>query len=134
MVYYGEHEEDARSGQGVWLAYQDGNNYLAEGTWQEDLPNGAFTTRSWQADLNATVTYRVITGNVVDGLWDGRVTWRFERGEAADEYQPSFNKGIWRILRHEDGLAIAADNGDGRRLVVTEPEKTNGIAGYAQVA
>lgn len=134
MVYYGAHDGDIRSGEGVWLAYQDGNNYLARGTWANDRPNGAFETRSWQANLNTTVTYRVIEGNVVDGLWDGTVTWRFERGEATDEYAPAFSAGIWQILRQEDGLSIAADNGDGNRLVVTEPDKTNGIAGYAEVA
>lgn len=134
MVYYGEHDGDLRSGHGVWLAFQNGNNYLAQGEWEEDVPNGRFETRSWQADLNTTVTYRIITGNVRKGLWDGRVSWQFEREDVTDEYTPSFEQGIWKILREEDGLAIAADNGNGNRLVVTEPEKTNGIAGYAQAA
>lgn len=134
MAYYGGYDGEARSGQAVWLAYQNGNNYLAKGPWVNDRPNGEFETRSWQANLNATVTYRIITGQVEDGLWDGTVSWRFERGGESDAYEPSFSQGIWQILREEDGLSIAADNGDGKRLVVTEPDKTNGIAGYAEVA
>lgn len=134
MVYYGAHAGGVREGEGVWLAYQDGNNYLADGSWTGDRPNGHFETRSWQADLNATVTYRVISGEVVDGLWDGRVIWRFERGDTADEYTPSFAAGVWQILREEDGFAIAAENEDGARLIAAEPDKKNGIAGYAEAA
>lgn len=134
MVYYGAHIDGIRNGEGVWLAYQDGNNYLAMGSWVEDRPEGVFETRSWQADLNATVTYRVISGTVVNGLWDGPVTWQFERGDAVDAYTPSFEDGIWQILREEDGQAIVAENQDGGILIAAEPEKRNGIAGYAEAA
>lgn len=134
MVYYGQHQAGVRQGEGVWLAYQAGNNYLARGTWDQDRPNGSFESRSWQTELNETVTYRVIIGTVADGLWDGRVTWRFERGDETDEYTPSFDAGRWQILREENGLAIAADNGGGNVLVATDPEALNGIAGYAEAA
>lgn len=134
MVYYGAHSKGIRNGDGVWLAYQDGNNYLATGNWTDDLPNGRFETRSWQADLNATVNYRVIIGEVVDGLWNGQVTWRFERGDTVDEYYPSFSDGVWQIIREENGFAIAAENADGGILIAAEPEKRNGIAGYAEAA
>lgn len=134
MIYYGAHSEGIRNGEGVWLAYQDGNNYLATGNWTDDLPNGRFETRSWQADLNATVNYRIIIGEVVDGLWNGQVTWRFERGDTVDEYYPSFSDGVWQIIREENGFAIAAENADGGILIAAEPEKRNGIAGYAEAA
>lgn len=135
MVYYGAHDGDSRSGEGVWLAYQDGNNYLARGTWVNDAPNGQFETRSWQQSLDARVTYRVISGSVIDGLWDGAVTWKFEFADSSESYEPSFDDGIWVILRESNGQYIAADTGD-RVLIVGEDElaKTFGIAGYADVA
>lgn len=134
MVYYGAHTDGIREGEGIWLAYQNGNNYLARGTWVEDRPEGEFETRSWQADLNATVTYRVISGNVTNGLWDGSVSWSFERGDVVDSYTPTFEDGIWQILREEDGQAVVAENEDGGILIAAEPEKSNGIAGYAEAA
>lgn len=134
MVYYGAHSEEIREGEGVWLAFQEGNNYLASGSWTEDQPNGRFETRSWQVDLNESVIYRVVIGEVVNGLWDGPVIWRFERGTEVDEYSPTFHQGVWQILREEDGLSIGAENEDGGLLVVTEPQKLNGLVGYAEAA
>lgn len=136
MVYYGGSQDGVRSGQAVWLAYQNSNNYLARGPWVNGMPNGNFETRSWQADLEQSVTYRVITGNIKDGLWDGPVTWSFERGDGTDTYAPSFSGGYWQVLREEDGYAVVAENSPDDRLVTAagELDKTHGLAGYAQSA
>lgn len=136
MVYYGGHDNGIRNGEAVWLAYRDGNNYLARGSWSDDVPNGEFETRSWQADLEQSVTYRVIRGTVKAGLWDGPVTWSFERSDQTDTYNPSFREGFWEVLRQEDGYAVVAENNPDDRLVAEEEDvgKTHGIAGYAQSA
>lgn len=135
MVYYGGHDGDSRSGEGVWLAYQNGNNYLSRGTWVDDRPNGEFEVRSWQQSLDASVVYRVISGNVADGLWDGTVSWSFERTDGTDSYEPAFEKGIWVVLREENGYLITADNGESVLGVSAEDQgRTYGIAGYADVA
>lgn len=136
MVYYGDNSGGVRDGEGVWLAYQNANNYLARGTWVAGVPNGSFETRSWQADLEQSVTYRVITGTIRDGLWDGSVTWNFERGDQVDTYTPSFRNGYWQVLREEDGYAIVAENAPDDQLVAVadELDKTHGLAGYAQSA
>lgn len=136
MVYYGGNQQGIRSGDAVWLAYQNSNKYLARGTWVDDVPNGDFETRSWQADLDQSVTYRIITGSVKDGLWDGPVTWSFERGDRTDTYTPAFQNGYWQVLREEDGYAVVAENSSEDRLVTAtgELDKTHGLAGYAQSA
>ena len=136
MVYYGGNQDGVRDGEAVWLAYQNANNYLARGTWVSGIPNGNFETRSWQADLEQSVTYRIIIGIVRNGLWDGPVTWSFERGNQTDTYEPSFHNGYWQVLREEDGYAIVAENAPDDRLVTASDElaKTHGLAGYAQSA
>lgn len=136
MVYYGGTQDGIRSGEGLWLAYQNSNNYLARGIWVDGVPNGEFETRSWQADLEQSVTYRIITGTIRDGLWDGPVTWSFERGNQTDTYAPSFSDGHWQILREEDGYAVVAEKSPDDRLVATadDLDKTHGLAGYAQSA
>lgn len=136
MVYYGGAQDGIRNGEGIWLAYQNSNNYLARGTWVNGVPNGRFETRSWQADLEESVTYRIITGNIKNGLWDGPVSWSFERGDQTDTYDPSFSDGHWEILREEDGYAVVAENSPEDRLVATtdDLDKTHGLAGYAQSA
>ena len=136
MVYYGGNQDGVRDGEAVWLAYQNANNYLARGTWVSGIPDGNFETRSWQADLEQSVTYRIIIGIVRNGLWDGPVTWSFERGNQTDTYEPSFHNGYWQVLREEDGYAIVAENAPDDRLVTASDElaKTHGLAGYAQSA
>lgn len=136
MVYYGGNQQGIRSGDAVWLAYQNSNNYLARGPWVDDVPNGDFETRSWQADLEQSVTYRIITGSIKDGLWDGSVTWSFERGDRTDTYTPAFSNGYWQVLREEGGYAVVAENSPDDRLVTAtgETDKTHGLPGYAQSA
>lgn len=136
MLYHGGHDTDReRAGQGVWLGYQNGNNYLATGTWADDAPNGSFETRSWQASLAEGMIYRVLIGDVVDGLWEGRVTWRFEFEDLTEESYPSFSGGQWQTIGQEKDYYIASRDGDYTLTVTGEQlALTNGIAGYAQAA
>lgn len=137
MVYHGEQEERLRVGDGIWLGYNEGNNYFARGTWVDDKPNGEFETRSWQAVLDEEVTYRVISGNAVDGLWDGMVLWGFERPEGIFEsWTPSFTAGKWTVLREEtlDDGTVAYIVDETGALTVTDPDKEEGIAGFANNA
>lgn len=136
MVYYGQHNEGRREGQAVWLGYENRNNYVASGTWADDMPNGAFETRSWQESLDEDVVYRIISGNVVNGLWDGKVQWKFDRGTEEQVYEPSFSAGKWQILREEeDGFDVVAEgSSDVMGIPREEKDILQGIAGYAQAA
>ena len=113
MIYYGEYEGEKRQGQGVWLGYYDNNNYMAKGNWQTDLPQGEFVVREWRSDLAEDVTYRVIRGNVDEGLWNGSVEWNFERQTGiVDVFPVSFDKGHWNVIGQDDnGHYIVCDNG-----------------------
>lgn len=138
MIYYGEYEGENRQGQGVWLGYYNNNNYMAKGNWQTDLPQGEFVVREWRSELAEDVTYRVISGNVDKGLWNGSVEWTFERETGVVEAFPvSFDEGHWNVIRQDDdGYYLVSDNGStesGNMFV--EPEKIDelrGIEGFTE--
>jgi tetratricopeptide (TPR) repeat protein len=134
MIYYGDYEGDVRQGEGVWIAYYDGNNYYSKGTWESDVPQGYFTCREWNSKLDGKVVYRVISGNVNNGLWDGEVEWKFEEKDEISAYYPSFDNGKWVVIKYnDDGYAVTYEKKDGDCLVA-EPEEldyTKGIEGFA---
>lgn len=135
MLYHGEHEELVREGSAIWLGFNDGNNYLAEGAWKDDVPQGRFETRSWQDTLNVSVTYRIIRGDVSEGLWNGGVQWIFDREGESEEFTPSFNNGEWVVKRTDsDGEKIADENAEGLILIAGDSDEIWGIAGFADQA
>ena len=88
FFYYGEYIGEAREGQGKWFSSRSFNRpernwvrygkhyYFAEGTWNNDKPNGAFHIEENQFDSNnLTFTEEV---QVSDGKYDGISTVRNE--------------------------------------------------------
>lgn len=142
MIYYGDFEGDKRQGLGVWLGYYDNNNYMARGRWQDDVPQGEFTIREWNSILAQDLVYRVINGNVDNGLWNGEILWNFERESGATQtqtYPVSFKNGKWVILGQEDdGNWIVCEQGTGPNteggMVILNGERDtiNGIEGFVQ--
>lgn len=112
MIYYGDYENGQRQGTGVWLGYKNNNNYMAKGTWEGDVPQGEFVVREWSNILDEDVVYRVISGNIQDGLWDGAVLWKFEKTSVEETFPVTFNNGIWVALRidEEDGNWIVSED------------------------
>ena len=135
MLYHGAHNKKLRDGDGVWLGYNGGNNYKAEGFWAKDMPQGVFNTRSWQVTLNESVSYRNIVGEIENGLWNGILEWSFEHGDAKESFDPSFNKGKWIVKYvNDDGERIAAENKSGSYLLAGDDDENWGIAGFADQA
>lgn len=102
MIYYGGFADGVRSGQGAWYGYSDGNNYASLGDWAGDMPNGAFETKEWNSDLNESVTYRLVSGDVTDGLWDGAVLWAFDSTDGYQSWNCTFHGGLGEIVKIEE--------------------------------
>ena len=121
MLYYGDYLEEARNGNGLWFGYYEGQNYFAKGSWQDDMPNGEMSIKEWYSDLAEKVTYRIITGSVVNGLWNGDAIWSFEHGSEPTHIFPvQFEMGQWVIIEVEN------DKDDGNpRYVVSKSGNTN---------
>lgn len=91
--YFGSMEEGQRSGHGRWLcAYFDGDssmeNYLFEGEWEDDLPNGLGTLilnfkEERSAPEGSIFSIQTsITGGFHNGLYHGTFneTWKMNSG------------------------------------------------------
>lgn len=124
MVYFGDYEDDVREGEGVWAV-----GYLLDGAetveytvgeWENDAPNGSQVTEG-QVEGRGTYVY---TGNMVDGLWHGPVTWDL-RG-----WEPEYN--IW-LLNFSYGVPIAEYSyfdTDGSTVYVLAQYNIDGDAGW----
>lgn len=143
MVYYGGYDGELRSGHGEWLAYEDGNNYHASGEWSNDAPNGTQHVVEWNSSLNESVTYRILDGNTVEGLWDGEVLWQFDVSDESvfETFPVRFSQGKWNVISiEEDGDRIVCDSGyfgDGstnRHMIIKEDDvnSVRGIVGFAK--
>ena len=88
-------------------------------------------------ELAEQVVYRVISGNVDDGIWNGNVLWQFEEADGSTKSFPvSFDNGKWMVLRYEwDGTAIVCEreNGNGDYMGINPEKKDDilGIIGFA---
>lgn len=136
MLYYGDYTDNTRQGTGVWLGYNEGSNYMGKGAWKNDLPNGTFMVREWSSLLYETVVYRVISGPVTDGLWNGDVIWSFEQNDGRKEQYPvTFKDGYWEVLYVDiDGDYVVSDKnleGEERKLVIHNNDEVLGITGFA---
>lgn len=134
MIYYGDYAGDARSGHGYWIGYYNGNNHLDEGEWVNDKPNGYHSIKEWYNQLVEGTTYRVLSGNVVDGLWDGEMQWGFETiNGGVNIWNVTFHNGILEAKgKNFDGKFIMGTNGSGD-LAADEvfANDIHGIIGYA---
>ncbi|WP_349943952.1 hypothetical protein ABFV83_11405 [Lacrimispora sp. BS-2] len=121
MLYYGDYLDDVRNGNGLWFGYYEGQNYFAKGSWQDDKPDGEMTIKEWNSGLAENVIYRIITGSVVNGLWNGDIIWSFERdSELTHIFPVKFEMGHWVILE------VKNDNDDGKtRYIVSKSGNTS---------
>lgn len=135
MLYYGDYDGSERSGYGFWFGYYEGNNYLAEGDWANDAPNGYQNVREWSTILADSVVYRVLNGPVKDGLWDGEMTWGFEEADGYLSWGVRFHEGILEVQSSDGQMSFANYNDDyGGNLYVAEGSDIDGlwgIVGYA---
>lgn len=138
MIYFGGYQDDIREGQGIWLGYFNGNNYYSEGDWRGDVPNGKNTVREWSNRLDEEVVYRVISGTVYNGLWDGNIIWAFEETDRTFSFPVTFDKGKALILSYNDDgdpvisegtLESGEDDGDLINGNLTDKE---GIVGFSE--
>ena len=140
MIYYGQTQNGVRCGQGAWYGYSGGNNYASSGDWADDAPNGFFNTKEWHSGLNEDVVYRLVSGEVSNGLWNGGVTWAFDKGDSFQEWQCTFTNGMGDIVEqrsNDDGTTHyfwSTEMTDGTKQSLgpsNGPGELKGIAGYA---
>lgn len=132
MVYYGEYQDDTRHGYGLWLGYQDGANYRAEGQWANDMPNGEQKIAEWYSGLDETVVTRRVEGPVTNGLWNGAVNWIFDRVDSVDVFPVNIANGKWVELRiSEDGRHVVCESIDGQGILSVADDDMGDILGIA---
>lgn len=145
MFYYGNGivENDSlvrKSDRSVWLGGIDDNKYISIGSWDNDMPDGTFISCSWQQSFNAQVSSRVLSGNVVQGLFDGEIQWSFvDQAHGQSTYAPLFSNGVAQnILTDNDNHTVIYQNdNNGAELVLpgdVGTDETFGIIGFAQNA
>ena len=107
----------------------------------DDLPNGAFEARYVSAqNVEAGVAAELVTGSVVNGLWNGSAQWNFvENDGEVWTYPVNFTNGKWVILRYrDDGGAVVSEismeDGAASEMVNAIPERAVGIVGFTQSA
>ena len=141
MIYYGDCVDGLRSGEGAWYGYYDGNNYASHGNWSMDMPNGSFETKEWNSGLAEDVVFRLVSGEVDSGLWNGSVIWAFERENEYRSWDCTFINGIGVIVDEwtdpEDGKthyhwSTKTREGIDRALGPSEgtEKEPDGIAGF----
>lgn len=140
MLYYGSYSGEVREGSGVWIGSSGGSYYCAVGQWGSDKPNGHQAIREWNPDLNERVIKREISGNTVNGLWNGSVDWGFIESEGKSGYITEFTNGKWNVLRldsHGDSWIVSDShyglgNSDHMVIDVGEENEIRGIAGFSE--
>lgn len=98
MIYYGDCVDGLRDGEGAWYGYYDGNNYASRGDWSLDMPNGSFETKEWNSRLAESVVFRLVSGRVDSGLWNGTVIWAFEQENEYQSWDCTFINGVGVIV------------------------------------
>ena len=137
MLYCGYFTEDnKRDGTGDWFGYYDGNNYHGNGSWEDDVPQGYWEITEWNSELNESVGSRYINGYVVDGLFDGTISWNFDfnNGKGLVRRRCIFDHGKWVITSgpDKDGFYTSATpNSYGISLSEDELNEVRGVVGYA---
>ncbi len=111
-TYEGEYDSSGkRSGQGRWTC----QNFVYEGQWENDMPNGQGTLyESWVFDDGTGNAVDVVQGHWVDGFadgpiwmasyyWDGdRVSSNVYYGNVAEGFVPE-DTSFYGVWRREDG-------------------------------
>lgn len=137
MVYIGDFKGDKREGSGLWIGHTADDNYIADGSWSNDYPNGK-TKVEWQwpnaSDNHFTKSSEV--GNVINGLYDGDIVYDFTFSTLpSGKFQATFNKGKSKILKTEkDGCLVIAINkradGNEEYMTTSSADFLFGIEGF----
>ena len=104
------------------------------------MPYGTVISCSWQQSFNAQCSSRVLSGNVVQGLFDGEIQWSFvDQAHGQSTYAPLFSNGVAQnILTDNDNHTVIYQNdNNGAELVLpgdVGTDETFGIIGFAQNA
>ncbi len=111
-VYFGDYDGEMRSGNGDWYApsTKDTSQYIASGSWSNDKPNGE-QVEKYLSDQQGMF---VMKGSVVDGLWDGVVSFQFPRENMElFDFPVTFHNGVAEIVEtNEHGNFISIIYGD----------------------
>lgn len=119
-IYYGEYEGRIRQGEGVWICNgtaEEGFMYIAQGSWDQDQPDGEFV----ESYIYTWGTVRR-EGSVIDGVWDGPATEETTYTDGRREtYQISFTNGKFDILEtyvsdSGETVYVYGDNGEQRAV------------------
>jgi hypothetical protein len=107
-IYYGELENNRRTGTGIWVANFGDQYCVYEGKWKNDAPSGSGTTKKetvYTLDDNNSIDYlEVHSGNVKNGLWDGSVEalWESDVEGIPSGFVYNLNDGIVEVIENED--------------------------------
>ena len=141
MLYYGDYSGEIREGSGVWIGSAGSSYYCAVGQWSNDKPNGHQAIREWYPELNERVIKREISGNTVNGLWNGPVDWGFVESDGKRGHIVEFTNGKWNVLRLNssgDSWVVSENrygigNPDSNLVVkVGEENILRGISGFSE--
>lgn len=138
MIYFGDFADGNRSGTGAWYGYYEGNNYASRGDWSGDAPNGLFETKEWYSELAEDVSYRLVSGQVSNGLWNGEVLWAFDSADGYQSWNCTFDDGLGVVVKTEetdDGVMYlwseqSNEGPGGLGSHHNSPDDVYGIAGF----
>lgn len=127
-LYFGNYAENERNGEGIWMTAL--NNYIFEGLWSGDKPNGYGEERSGKKDSVSTYT-----GNLADGLWHGDI----QHTDRGNTYFCHFADGIATIISEKingrgDKVYQYGETADGSGSVYyleNNAFSRHGIAGFS---
>jgi hypothetical protein len=119
FCYYGDYKGESREGEGTWIGVSGSEYYWMTGAWAADKPNGQNVIREWNENLDESVVTRVLTGTLVDGLWDGDMTWAFENktASASASYTLHFENGNAEVVRIDEESVASGKAGYALRAV-----------------
>ena len=142
--YYGEYENNMRSGHGVLIraSYSDSSSigsFIYDGEWQNDAPNGkgSATSNYFKDRISASdFITKEISGNYTDGREDGKMTLKGKtKGGVPQTFTYTATGGIAEKSSNEDsgvsGQYIIAQNSD-KSQSLTSDGSVRGVEGFVE--
>lgn len=131
FIYYGDYENNQRNGEGT-LFETNGIDRIFYGNWDQDKPNGYGETKT--TGIIGYCDTAVVSGTLVDGLWDGKITEvDYKNGEEVYSWPYNFNKGIVDVVKriNEFNVIISTVGEAGYSISEEEVKLTYGVEGFA---
>ncbi len=124
MLYIGQFDGEMRDGEGEWYSITGSTMYYAKGNWEKDWPNGYQESNVYYTDNRVNS----ISGEVVNGLWNGDLT--FKSGYRT--YRGSAENGFIKLIRTYGNQRIFGENGNGYYYTTDKNffEDKRGILGF----